>query len=514
MPAAEYNFFIEQGSDHSMIFQYLDAENNIIPLSADNDCVVFKCQPTPVENTTYGAITVVSSADAVNRSKFFINFNDSGEIVFFIPATITEKYSWDTAIYDLFLIQDKTQLNTSKLRLATGTISLVKSNFPDVSCDVSVSTTGDTIDGSTPTTTDGGSTTTDGSTDSTTTGNQTTGSTTGFDVLTEDLCSTLCNNLDLYSEIYQYTNIDNGSSLIINDNTLSAGSIEINKSGIIENLEVVISGLKHSSPQDLSLILTPPSGSGILLSHHQKISNYNANNGSSFIFSRKANPEIYTYNNINNNLYVNIYDKRNSHPSGDYLKATFSHLYGYPASGLWTLNIIDDDPGGSGLLTAWGLIVHYDPDGIKDASYLEDWDSYYITPTPTPTVTNTPTVTPTSTTTPTVTPTSTLTPTVTQTPTNTITPSVTATITPTNTPTQTVTSTVTPTVTSTATPTSTVTPSNTTTLTPTPTNTTTPTATIITTATPTSTTTPTPTPTITPTPTLPELGVLFISWDN
>ena len=75
MPAAEYNFLIEQGSDHSMVFQYLDADNNIILLSPTEDCVVFKCQPTATETTTYSPITVVSSADAENRSKFFINFN-------------------------------------------------------------------------------------------------------------------------------------------------------------------------------------------------------------------------------------------------------------------------------------------------------------------------------------------------------------------------------------------------------------------------------------------------------
>jgi len=65
-----------------------------------------------------------------------------------------------------------------------------------------------------------------------------------------------------------------------------------------------------------------------------------------------------------------------------------------------------------------------------------------ITPTQTPTVT--PTVTPTNTNTPTVTPTNTNTPTVT--PTNTNTPTITPTITPTSTPTPTVTPTITPTV--------------------------------------------------------------------
>jgi hypothetical protein len=126
-----------------------------------------------------------------------------------------------------------------------------------------------------------------------------------------------------------------------------------------------------------------------------------------------------------------------------------------------------------------------------------------ITPTPTPTNTETPTPTPTNTETPTVTPTNTETPTVT--PTNTETPTVTPTESETPTPTITPTNTETPTVTPTEseTPTPTITPTNTETPTVTPTESETPTPTITPTNTETPTVTPTesetPTPTITPT---------------
>jgi uncharacterized protein (TIGR02145 family) len=106
-----------------------------------------------------------------------------------------------------------------------------------------------------------------------------------------------------------------------------------------------------------------------------------------------------------------------------------------------------------------------------------------VTPTPTPTITETPTQTPT----PTITETPTQTPTITETPTQT--PTNTATPTNTVTPTNTTTPTKTPTQTPTNTPTLTKTPTNTPTLTKTPTNT------------PTLTKTPTNTPTLTPTPT-------------
>jgi hypothetical protein len=131
------------------------------------------------------------------------------------------------------------------------------------------------------------------------------------------------------------------------------------------------------------------------------------------------------------------------------------------------------------------------------------------TPTPTPTNTETPTVTPTNTETPTVTPTESETPTPTITPTNTETPTVTPTesetptptITPTNTETPTVTPTVTVTPTNTETPTGTPSVSQTPTETSTPTNTQTPTVTPTVTSTPTNTQTPTVTPTETSTPT-------------
>jgi hypothetical protein len=129
--------------------------------------------------------------------------------------------------------------------------------------------------------------------------------------------------------------------------------------------------------------------------------------------------------------------------------------------------------------------------------------------TPTPTNTETPTVTPTNTETPTVTPTESETPTPTITPTNTETPTVTPTesetptptITPTNTETPTVTPTVTVTPTNTETPTGTPSVSQTPTETSTPTNTQTPTVTPTVTSTPTNTQTPTVTPTVTSTPT-------------
>jgi hypothetical protein len=110
-----------------------------------------------------------------------------------------------------------------------------------------------------------------------------------------------------------------------------------------------------------------------------------------------------------------------------------------------------------------------------------DCESIYITPTPTPTNTETPTQTPTptNTETPTQTPTNTETPTVTPTETEVLTPTPTETEVLTPTPTETETPTPTPTETPTNTPTPTETPTNTPTPTETPTNTPTPSTTPI-----------------------------------
>lgn len=461
MPAAEYNFFIEQGSNFDITFQYLDSNNNPITISNTEDCAVLKLQPNDVGSVKYPLITYTSSSvfDAVKK----ITLDTNGQILFTLKYSDTADFSWDSAKYDLYLIQNRNSSAKKQYRLATGTVTLIKVNSVDIDCEA--------VPVQTPTDTNTGNTDTPTLTPTLTVEPQ-------LDVI--DLCSVVCGNLDLYSTLYQYSNLDNTSSLILNDNTTISAQIPISSTLKIENIEVVISGLRHQSPQDLSLILTPPSGSGILLAHNQKI--VNANNGAGFIFSRKAMPDTYLHNMSGTNAYVNIYDKRNYHPSGSNLRAGFGHLYGHALSGLWTLQIADTDPLGSGVLFGWGIIVQYASLQSSSSSYVDDWDNYYLTPTPTPTITLTPSITPTKTATPTITPTNTLTPTNTITPTNTVTPS----ITPTNERTPTPTPTVTVTTTQTASPT----------LTPTPTN--------------------SPTPTITPTPTktpVYNLGVLYVAWD-
>ena len=378
MPAAEHNFFLEQGSNFDIVYEYLDADLNRIVLSNIDDCAVFIYRP----NTTDGSVSDAISLSSTTPDSG-VSINTLGQIVISLKYTTTKNFTWDTAQYDLYIIRDKNASLTNlkkQYRLATGTMTLVKVNFPIIDCAGFTQQQTPNNNGSptvTPTVT-----------------------TTVSEIETLDLCSIVCGNLDLYSNIY-----NSSTNINIIDNNVTNNSININNNLRIENIQVIISGLKHESPQDLSMVLIPPSGSGILLSHNHKINNYNSTNGLSYVFSRRADPDIYLHN-ITNNPYVNIYDKRQYHPSGSYLKSGFSHLYGHAISGSWTLQITDSDPLKSGILSSWGLIIGYNPDNNADM-YVQDWDSYYQTPTPTPTptVTLTPTITRSPTPTPTITPT-------------------------------------------------------------------------------------------------------------
>ena len=109
------------------------------------------------------------------------------------------------------------------------------------------------------------------------------------------------------------------------------------------------------------MILIPPSGSHILLSGNQKIRNFTGAKFS-YILSNKANPGIYLHNTANGG-YCNIYDKTQYVTwHNEPLVSAFNHLYNTSASGLWTLLIIDNDPGFSGSIDSWKLIITYTPE--------------------------------------------------------------------------------------------------------------------------------------------------------
>jgi subtilisin-like proprotein convertase family protein len=140
-----------------------------------------------------------------------------------------------------------------------------------------------------------------------------------------------------------------------------SGSVTSSDIREIENVELSINRLNHTSVQDLQFLLAPPSGDKILLSANDKITNYSGN--FSFMFSNKATPDTYLYN-VANGYYCNILDKTdlvNYH--NENLLYSFDHLIG--TSGLvgdWNLIIRDTDPMGSGYIDSWKLILTYKPE--------------------------------------------------------------------------------------------------------------------------------------------------------
>ena len=128
---------------------------------------------------------------------------------------------------------------------------------------------------------------------------------------------------------------------------------------MIENIELAINKLAHSSPQDIAFLLAPPSGSKILLSANHKI--VNNNNNFSFMFSNKATATSYLHN-ISNGGLCNIYDKTSSYKyNNENLLYSFDHLFDTSTTGVWTLYAKDTDPLSSGSLDSWKLIVTYKP---------------------------------------------------------------------------------------------------------------------------------------------------------
>lgn len=333
MPAANYNFIIEQGSDFVLNFQYNDQNNN--PINLSSKCIVLQWI------TDDGTIKQVFSSGAnanYEINDWSITGDNTGSIRLRIAANLTKAFNFNTAVYDLDIITPGDRLRN--IRLSTGVITLAKRNLdvldtcpvntdPFVVLTTPASTATDNLPTLTPTVT-------------------------VTSVGTEDLCLPEdCLNLDIYSVVYT------GSGLTIPDLSSVSGYVTTTDIRPIENIELAINKLKHNNPSDLWFMLTPPSGDTILLSANSKIPAFN--NNFSFMFSNKANPDSYLHN-ISNGGLCNIYNKTSEiNYSNQSLASDFTHLFGASVTGNWTLVIKDTDPVGSGLIDSWKLIITHAP---------------------------------------------------------------------------------------------------------------------------------------------------------
>ena len=340
MAAVLYNFFIEQSSDFSINFQYLDANGVGVDLSSA--CIKLRY----LTNLNQGGIFTNGLVDSIkptlyNSYGYSLTGDAFGLVQLKLSSNLTSTYNFETAVYDLDVqidIDDGAgNIRTSNTRLSTGTITIVKKNFLGITdCNV-IST--DPIVPPTPTPTPTGITPTPTPTPE-----------------NPDLCFPECSVLDIMSIVYS------GSGINIPDATASASGLasssisNVYDSRNIENIELAINGLNHSSPQDLIWVVSPPSGDPILLSMNNKISNYTSN--FNFMFSNKAISGVYL-NNVSNNGYCNIIDKTDILKYTSTLNSGFDHLFGASLSGNWTLHGYDTDIGASGSIASWKLIITY-----------------------------------------------------------------------------------------------------------------------------------------------------------
>ena len=331
MPAAIYNFEIEKGSDFSISFQYNDAAG--VPIDLSGKCVQFKML---MSNGNQYIFSSAAPATYISDG-WSLSADNLGKISLKIRSTITVDLTGTSCVYDLDVSD-----TTGNIRLAAGSISFVSRNIDPLglgSCSVATNpavTATQTLTTSTPT------------------GVAATPTPTPAPNEFEDLCLPYdCVELDVYSVVYA------GSGLNITDLSTSSGSITSTDTRMIENVELAINKLAHSSPQDIAFLLAPPSGNKILLSANHKI--VNNNNNFSFMFSNKATATSYLHN-ISNGGLCNIYDKTSSYKyNNENLLYSFDHLFDTSTTGVWTLYAKDTDPLSSGSLDSWKLIVTYKP---------------------------------------------------------------------------------------------------------------------------------------------------------
>jgi subtilisin-like proprotein convertase family protein len=428
MPAATHNFFIEQGSNFVIIFEYFDAAGNLQDLT--NYCIRLRLKSSDDTFKQIYTSNMTSSGFSLTKPA-----SRPGTIEWFLSYSETQKFNFDTALYDL----DISIPNSATIRLATGIIQLIKTNFPECSNDTTgICSSCESAEQvvNTPTTTPTVTVTITNTTTPTVTATES--------IIAEDLCDYLCQNLDIFAKVYNYNssikhinNVTSGTILVnsndtlftlpypyvsglldlyknnillspnidytiinnnsfqlstsasgqrlqyynkgifISDNSSVTGTLTVPDSGIATNVEVNIHKLKHENPQDLVMILTPPTGNKVLLSAYNKINNYNATSGISYTFSNRAMPGVYLNNKSAVDPYVNILDKRSVYKTNDTLSVSLNNFVGTCPSGNWSLSVYDNDIGSSGTINSWDLIVTYEPPSYSNFRGLWCADEAY-----------------------------------------------------------------------------------------------------------------------------------------
>ena len=300
--AASFNFDIETGNLFEIKYNYTD--NDGVPINLENHCIFFRWL------TDTGVEYKFSSTE--NTTDYSLSGNSDGSILLQIPARTNQAYSFVTATYDLETVgPSETYTGSGKPveRLVSGSISFigksVNVNVDTLVCDPYFNT--------------------------------------------KTVSSTRIPDInDIEYKGSGFSTVDKGSS---------SDTITITDSYNINYLEVSINDFNYKYPQDLRILLSPPSGNKILLAGHEKIIN-NVENFN-IIFSNTAPSDKFLHN-VQSNEPARITDKTSIIKYNDEtLSADLSVFQNTSTLGDWSLIIVDDDASQAGSIGSWALTFNY-----------------------------------------------------------------------------------------------------------------------------------------------------------
>lgn len=302
-----YNFSIDKGNTFILTFNYTD--NDGLPIDLSNYCVFFRWKAVET-----GEVFNYTNFDT--STSYRLRSYADGNIVLELPAKTSQQFTFNNAVYDLDIQSPNETYSNSGLeitKLVTGSIVFVDQNV----------------------------------------------SSTGNLVCDPYLRSGLSSNqyariLDINDKEYQ------GEGISTEEIGFGSSTIEINEPDkTIETIEIQLHGFNYRFPQDLRILLQPPSGNKILLAGHNKIINNHPD--FNIIFSERAKSGKYLHNIVSAEP-CNIYSSTSIIKyNNETLIDSLSVFRNSSANGLWTLIIYDDDPGvaSSGSIDKWSLTVTY-----------------------------------------------------------------------------------------------------------------------------------------------------------
>ena len=300
--AANYNFNMEIGNLFQITYNYTDTDG--VPINLENHCIFFRWL------TDTGVEYKFSSTE--NTTDYSLSGNSDGSISLKIPARTNQAYSFATATYDLETVgPSETYTGSGKPveRLVSGSITFIGK---------SVSVNVDTL-----------------------------------------VCDPYFNTNNVSSNrIPDINDVEyTGSGFSTADKGSSSDTITITDSYNINYLEVSINNFNYKYPQDLRILLSPPSGNKILLAGHEKIIN-NVENFN-IVFSNTAPADKFLYN-VKSNEPARITDKTSIIKYNDEtLSADLSVFQNTSTLGDWSLIIVDDDASKVGSIGSWALTFNH-----------------------------------------------------------------------------------------------------------------------------------------------------------